>query len=167
MPDEADVMIVNTCSFIDAAKEESIGAILEANQRPRDAPPPPRAEADRGRLHGAAFRRRIAHARCPRSTPSSAWTSSRRSRRSSRGCWRRSAEADAAGKFRHAAAALHSRFRHAALPAHAVAHRLRQDRRGLQPSLLLLHHPADARTASQPHGRFDRGRGARGSWPRA
>src|SRR5471032_3485985 len=31
-PDEADVMIVNTCSFIDAAKEESIAAILEANQ---------------------------------------------------------------------------------------------------------------------------------------
>ena len=31
--DEADVMIVNTCSFIDAAKEESIAAILEANQR--------------------------------------------------------------------------------------------------------------------------------------
>jgi ribosomal protein S12 methylthiotransferase len=31
--DAADVMIVNTCSFIDAAKEESIGAILEANQR--------------------------------------------------------------------------------------------------------------------------------------
>src|SRR5471032_3380440 len=31
--DEADVMIVNTCSFIDAAKEESIGAILDANQK--------------------------------------------------------------------------------------------------------------------------------------
>jgi ribosomal protein S12 methylthiotransferase len=30
--DEADVMIVNTCSFIDAAKEESIGAILDANR---------------------------------------------------------------------------------------------------------------------------------------
>jgi ribosomal protein S12 methylthiotransferase len=30
--EEADVMIVNTCSFIDAAKEESIAAILEANQ---------------------------------------------------------------------------------------------------------------------------------------
>jgi ribosomal protein S12 methylthiotransferase len=29
---EADVMIVNTCSFIDAAKEESIGAILEASR---------------------------------------------------------------------------------------------------------------------------------------
>jgi ribosomal protein S12 methylthiotransferase len=31
-PNEADVMIVNTCSFIDAAKEESIGAILDANR---------------------------------------------------------------------------------------------------------------------------------------
>ena len=29
---EADVLIVNTCSFIDSAKEESIDAILEANQ---------------------------------------------------------------------------------------------------------------------------------------
>ena len=30
--DEADVLIVNTCSFIDSAKEESIDAILDANQ---------------------------------------------------------------------------------------------------------------------------------------
>jgi ribosomal protein S12 methylthiotransferase len=30
--DEADVMIVNTCSFIDAAKEESIAAILDVNR---------------------------------------------------------------------------------------------------------------------------------------
>lgn len=30
--DAADVLIVNTCSFIDAAKEESIEAILEVNQ---------------------------------------------------------------------------------------------------------------------------------------
>jgi MiaB/RimO family radical SAM methylthiotransferase len=29
-PSEADLVIVNTCGFIDAAKEESIGAILEA-----------------------------------------------------------------------------------------------------------------------------------------
>jgi ribosomal protein S12 methylthiotransferase len=32
-PDEADVLIVNTCSFIDSAKEESIEAILEAHQQ--------------------------------------------------------------------------------------------------------------------------------------
>lgn len=31
--DEADVLIVNTCSFIDSAKEESIDAILEAHQQ--------------------------------------------------------------------------------------------------------------------------------------
>jgi ribosomal protein S12 methylthiotransferase len=31
--DEADVLVVNTCAFIDSAKEESIGAILEAHQQ--------------------------------------------------------------------------------------------------------------------------------------
>lgn len=31
--DEADVVIVNTCSFIDSSKEESIGHILEAHRR--------------------------------------------------------------------------------------------------------------------------------------
>jgi ribosomal protein S12 methylthiotransferase len=31
--DDADVLIVNTCAFIDSAKEESIGAILDAHQR--------------------------------------------------------------------------------------------------------------------------------------
>src|SRR6059058_6570118 len=30
--DEADVLIVNTCAFIDSAKEESIDAILTAHQ---------------------------------------------------------------------------------------------------------------------------------------
>src|ERR1700689_1752014 len=31
--EEADVLIVNTCAFIDSAKEESIQAILEAHQQ--------------------------------------------------------------------------------------------------------------------------------------
>ena len=31
--DEADVLIVNTCAFIDSAKEESIDAILAAHQQ--------------------------------------------------------------------------------------------------------------------------------------
>ncbi len=31
--EEADVLVVNTCAFIDSAKEESINAILEAHQR--------------------------------------------------------------------------------------------------------------------------------------
>ncbi|MDD5199625.1 MAG: 30S ribosomal protein S12 methylthiotransferase RimO [Terrimicrobiaceae bacterium] len=34
--DEADVIVVNTCGFIDAAKQESIDAILEAGARLRD-----------------------------------------------------------------------------------------------------------------------------------
>src|SRR6188508_376278 len=32
-PDDADVLIVNTCAFIDSAKEESIEAILDAHQQ--------------------------------------------------------------------------------------------------------------------------------------
>jgi ribosomal protein S12 methylthiotransferase len=35
-PDEADVLIVNTCGFIDAAREESIQAILEAAELKKD-----------------------------------------------------------------------------------------------------------------------------------
>ena len=31
--EDADVLVVNTCAFIDSAKEESIGAILEAHQQ--------------------------------------------------------------------------------------------------------------------------------------
>ncbi len=31
-PDEADVIVVNTCSFIDPAKQESIDTILEMAQ---------------------------------------------------------------------------------------------------------------------------------------
>ncbi|HEX3445694.1 MAG TPA: hypothetical protein VHS80_13345, partial [Chthoniobacterales bacterium] len=31
--DDADVLIVNTCAFIDSAKEESVDAILEAHQQ--------------------------------------------------------------------------------------------------------------------------------------
>src|SRR6201997_3222513 len=31
-PEDADVVVVNTCAFIDSAKEESIEAILEAHQ---------------------------------------------------------------------------------------------------------------------------------------
>ena len=32
--DEADVLVVNTCGFIESAKQESIDAILEARRKP-------------------------------------------------------------------------------------------------------------------------------------
>ena len=35
-PDQADVIIVNTCGFIDAAKEESVGTLLELHQQRKD-----------------------------------------------------------------------------------------------------------------------------------
>lgn len=38
-PDEADVLVINTCGFIDAAKEESIDTILEMHQRRLGARP--------------------------------------------------------------------------------------------------------------------------------
>src|SRR6266850_1335665 len=34
-PEDADVLVINTCAFIDSAKEESIEAILEAHQQRR------------------------------------------------------------------------------------------------------------------------------------
>ena len=41
-------------------------------------------------------------------------------------------------------------LRHAAVSAHAATFRLCENRRGLQSSVQLLHHPAHARLASQP-----------------
>src|SRR6184192_2887280 len=32
-PEDADILVINTCAFIDSAKEESIDAILEAHQQ--------------------------------------------------------------------------------------------------------------------------------------
>src|SRR5580704_14777373 len=37
-PDAADVIVVNTCAFIDAAKEESIDTILELAEHKKSAP---------------------------------------------------------------------------------------------------------------------------------
>src|SRR5437588_7033413 len=34
-PEDADVLVINTCAFIDSAKEESIEAILQAHQQRR------------------------------------------------------------------------------------------------------------------------------------
>jgi ribosomal protein S12 methylthiotransferase len=39
-PEDADVLVVNTCAFIDSAKEESIEAILEAHQQRSSNRPP-------------------------------------------------------------------------------------------------------------------------------
>ena len=50
--EDADVLVVNTCAFIDSAKEESIDAILEAHQQ-RGLNKAAESKADRKRVHGA------------------------------------------------------------------------------------------------------------------
>src|SRR5260370_6908789 len=44
-PDDAQVLVVNTCAFIEAAKKESIDAILEATTIKKRAAGPPLAVA--------------------------------------------------------------------------------------------------------------------------
>ena len=54
-PDQADVLVVNTCSFIDPAKKESVDTILEMAEYKKIG----RAQqADRRRLPGGALPRR-------------------------------------------------------------------------------------------------------------
>ena len=75
------MIVVNTCAFIDGAKQESIDTILEMAQTKNDGRPAP---ADRHRVPRRALPRRAAGRRSPRSMPCSAParcpTSSRRSR---------------------------------------------------------------------------------------
>ena len=62
-PAEADLVVVNTCAFIEAARQESIDTVLELADRP-----PARGPAGGDRLHGRALRRRAGRRPCPRST---------------------------------------------------------------------------------------------------
>ena len=65
-PDQADVLVVNTCSFIDPAKKESVDTILEMAEYKKIG----RAQkADRRRLPGGTLSRRYPQGTCPKSTP--------------------------------------------------------------------------------------------------
>ena len=65
--DEADVLVVNTCGFIESAKQESIDAILEARRRPEQKLIVSGCLAQR-------YRERTCARTCPRWTLSSGWT---------------------------------------------------------------------------------------------
>ena len=138
--DEADVLVVNTCAFIDSAKEESIDAILEAHQQ-RGLGKKPGPKTDRERLHGAALFARIARATAGgrRVHRARSGEKSRRNRGKNRGArfhlakqGRRKLQTCAT--FRHRAPDLHSGLRHAALSPHAGTQRLPKNRGGLQSS---------------------------------
>ena len=55
--EDADVIVVNTCSFIDTAKQESVNTILEMAQH-KIRGPRTRTEADRRRMSGRALPQR-------------------------------------------------------------------------------------------------------------
>ena len=136
----ADLVVVNTCGFIDAAVEESLDAIGEALAEngkvivtgclgAKDGGDfVPRRASESARRHRARTRRPEvdvggARARCRSRTI-----------RSSTSCPARD-------------------------QADAVALRVPEDQRGLQPSLHVLHHSGDARRSREPTDR----RGAAGS----
>ena len=160
------MLVVNTCAFIDSAKQESIDAILEMARAQEDR----RVQAaGRHRLPGRALPRRAASARSRRSTrcsaPAKCRTSSARSRG---GAERRSADCrpavralldpavrrtgragePPAARVAHGAADLHLRRRHAAAAGDAEALRLREDRRRLRLQVRVLHHPDAARRST-------------------
>ena len=156
-PELADVLIVNTCSFIDMAKQESIDAIFDAvdDRARRSGPRAP--ENHRRRLPVPTFRQGTArhHAgggRLHRPRPDHQGRADHREparqeerRRGPEN--RRPVRHRGPARFRHAQAAIRPGLRHPALPPHAGPFRLRQDRRGLQPHLHLLHHPENPRPA--------------------
>ena len=156
-PGAAELVVVNTCAFIEAARQESIDTVLSLAERASPRRPP-----RRDGLHGRAVRRRAARGPArgrprrrlrtrPRRTPAGAESSS---------LWRPGHPAGEGDEPQH------QRLRSArAAPAHR--HRpvgLREGGRGLRPHLRLLRHPVVPRQAALPRPRERAGRGRRVAW---
>ena len=206
---QADAVIVNTCSFIDSAQEESVDTILESvelrdarqrgqavivsgclPQRFREELPKllPEVDAFMGIDQVAQVGDIVHQAVANRTRKAETQTAQRPAKgkisarlnelktpgradghdneNALRGTEKfgktktvMAAKPDRPVFASHSAADVHSRFWHAAFPAHAQTFCLRQDRRGLQSSVQLLHHSAHARIASQPTATRPRGGG--------
>ena len=153
----ADLVVVNTCAFIDAARQESIDTVLTLADRRQPGRPP-----GRDRLHGRALRRRVAR-RPARGRPRG------RLRCRAHGSPHGAVRADAvpvtltAGRRAARAGAGHERVRP---PGAAASGRprplgLRQGGRGVRPHLRLLRHPVVPGQAALPLARGGPGRGRR------
>ena len=138
-PEQAEVIVVNTCGFIGEAKQESIDAILEMA---------------RHKESGTCQRLVVAGCLSQRYPQELADGDARgrplpRHRRGGPG-----RPTPIAGRTERVRVPETPRFLYDDLaPAPAVdgaAHRLREDRRGLRSPLRLLHHPQAARPAAQP-----------------
>jgi hypothetical protein len=133
-PAEADVLVVNTCSFIDPAKKESVDTILEMAEYKKTG------RARKLIVAGCLVERYRGDIRrkCRKWTRSSAPTSWKAS-------WPCAKGLEAAAAFRRAVPLSRP---HAARALHAAPFRLHQDRRRLRPSLHLLRDPAISRRVS-------------------
>ena len=136
--DDAEILVVNTCSFIESAQKESIDTILEMAEYKKFG----RAQkTDRGRLHGRALSRTRFASRFPKSTRSSAQAKSRGS-----GGVRR--------RFRATAAAKPPTYLYHDLSPRILttpqAHRLHQDQEGCD-------HPCTFCVIPQLRGNFAAG----------
>ena len=174
---DADVLVVNTCAFIDKAKQESIDTILEMAEhkktgkcqrlvvtgcmaeRYRDElrAQIPEIDAVLGTGEVPEIVNAIGGVGGSASTGPLAELGA-----TSRCCARTANQSDRRPVDRRSRrpAHLHLRRRHAAPARHAAALRLREDRRRLRLQVRLLHHPHAARQLSQPSARLDRARGA-------
>ena len=185
-PAGAEVLVVNTCAFIDKAKQESVDAILEMAEfkktgacktlvvagclaeRYRDELKAqiPEIDAILGTGDVPAIVEALggpaapSHRAVERAHPDSS--------QQRRGCRRETGQrspypAHSAHSARSAYSTCHPgsaylslRRRHAPAAGDAEALRLRQDRRGLRLQVRLLHHPEAARPLPQPAPRLDR-----------
>ena len=150
-PKQADVIVVNTCAFIDRAKQESVDAILEMAREKEIG------HAQRLVVTGCLTQRYDAELR--REIPEIDATLGT-------GQVEGIVEAvggrgDLARRGRAGPADLGLRPPAAPRAVDAALARVRQDQRGLRLHLLVLHHPDAAREAPQPRRRGHRGRGAR------
>jgi voltage-gated potassium channel len=132
----ADVVLVNTCGFLDSAKEESLEAIGEAM-------------AENGRVIVTGCMGKEAETIRARFPGVLAVTGAHQYE-------------EVVGAVHEAAPMPPSAFLNLVPErpeAHAAPLQLSEDLRGLQPSLLLLHHPVAARRSGQPPARRDPARG--------
>ena len=177
--EDADVLVINTCAFIDSAKEESIDAILEAHQQRglykrakqrlivsgcmsqrfsdelREQLPEVDAfiGLDQVRELGTIVERVL------QQRPT---LNAQRSRSNAESWgWMLILMQISQRSISSPPPHLHSRLRHAALSLNSAALRLLEDSRGLQSSLQFLCYPANARAPSQPHAGISSDRDSR------
>ena len=152
--EDADVLVVNTCAFIDSAKEESIEAILEAHQQ-RGLNKRPDQKLIVSGCMSQRFAREL-HNELPEVDAFIGLDQVKELGAIVEKVLRKSpTQSDMAAmiirlNISARPAHVHSRLRYAAFQTDSGAFRVRENCRGLQSSLQFLRNSANAREASQP-----------------